>query len=338
MFSIHASGSEELIRAAWEVLAWSDPTPASAVDAKKDSRTVWQLNAYADTQSLADACKAMIVEAAPALNARIEELAPRDWVTVSLEGLPSVEAGSFIVAGDHALAASSPGKTAVLIEAGPAFGTGHHGTTLGCLLAYEKMRQRGHRPGIVLDIGSGSGVLAIAALKTGASRALGTDIDADSVRVAAENSAKNHVAAQFKSILCSGVRSKIVRDGAPYNTVFANILSRPLVGLAPDIEAVTAPGGVIILSGLLTHQEPQVRAAYAGRGLVLTDRIRRDGWSTLIFTKAKTRRPHPDQWLARRAQRAPRRARSRGRPSDGPAIVSFTASTGAVTSFTHGSV
>jgi len=243
-----------------------------------------RLDAYAADEDAAKACIALANEAVPSLNVRYEVLEDRDWVTLSLEGLPPVEAGPFIVAGSHALTQSSPGKTSVLIEAGPAFGTGHHGTTLGCLLGLDHImrKRRIHK---VLDLGTGSGVLSIAALKVGAKRAIGTDIDLDSVRVSEENAQKNNVAARYKGIHCSGVRSATVQADAPYDTVFANILARPLVGLAPDIYRVTAPGGAIILSGLLRHQEPQVIGAFAGRGLSLIKRFHRDGWSTLLFEK-----------------------------------------------------
>lgn len=284
MYKIFANGPRADIQTVWDVLAWTDPTPADAVDAKEDGRKGWRLDAYAADEDAAKACIALANEAVPSLNVRYEVLEDRDWVTLSLEGLPPVEAGPFIVAGSHALTQSSPGKTSVLIEAGPAFGTGHHGTTLGCLLGLDHImrKRRIHK---VLDLGTGSGVLSIAALKVGAKRAIGTDIDLDSVRVSEENAQKNNVAARYKGIHCSGVRSATVQADAPYDTVFANILARPLVGLAPDIYRVTAPGGAIILSGLLRHQEPQVIGAFAGRGLSLIKRFHRDGWSTLLFEK-----------------------------------------------------
>ena len=286
MYRLFANGPRAVIEAAWDVLAWSDPTPADAVDAKEDGRTAWTLDAYARDEDAAKACIALVATVAPELNLRYEELEDRDWVTQSLEGLPPVEAGPFIVAGSHALTESAPGKVGVLIEAGPAFGTGHHGTTLGCLLGLEHvMRQR--RVVKVLDLGTGSGVLSIAALKVGAKRAIGTDIDADSVRVAYENAAKNNVANRFQGAVCAGSHHTLVQSGAPYDTVFANILARPLVRLAPEIHRMTSPGGHIILSGLLRHQEPQVIGAFAGRNLSLITRFHRDGWSTLLFQKPK---------------------------------------------------
>ena len=284
MYQITAKGPRAEIEAAWDALAWTDPSPAGAVDAKEDGRHAWRLDAYAETQEDAEACKAMILETSPTLNPVVEALADRDWVTLSLEGLPPVEAGRFIVAGSHALAKSAPGKTPILIEAGPAFGTGHHGTTLGCLVGLEHVLKT-TRPNKVLDIGTGSGVLAIAAVKAGAKRAWGTEIDADSVRVANENAAKNHVAKAFRTFETGGGVNTTIRKDAPYDLVFANILFRPLVGLSQSIHALTAPGGHIILSGLLTPQEPLVRAAYQGRGLSLVHRVRKDGWSSLVFRK-----------------------------------------------------
>jgi len=269
------------VEAAWDALAWADPSPAGAVDCKEDGRGVWRLDAFAETQEDADDCVAIIAETSPELNARVEEVIERDWVTMSLEGLPPVSAGPFFVAGSHAIARHAPGKIAVLIEAGPAFGTGHHGTTLGCLLALDGVRRR-RAIGKVLDLGTGSGVLAIAALKAGASMALGTDIDFDSVPVANENAKKNNVTG-FTAMHVTGANHPRIRAAAPYDTVFANILMKPLIGLAPEIARLTAPGGTIILSGLLHHQAGQVRQAFEGHGILFERRIRKDGWSTLVM-------------------------------------------------------
>lgn len=283
MYQITARGLRGPVEKAWEALAWADPSPAGAVDAREDVRGAWRLDAFAETRDEADECVRLIEAVSEGLVARLEEIVERDWVSLSLEGLPAVNAGPFVVAGSHALARTSPGKTSVLIEAGPAFGTGHHGTTIGCLLALARAR-RHRRPGRVLDLGTGSGVLAIAALKVGADLAVGTEIDADSVVVARENGRKNQVGRFFVHHV-RGVSHPGVRRLAPYDTVFANILMRPLIGLAPEIARLAAPGAVIILSGLLHHQAGPVRAAYAGRGLLFSQRIRRDGWSTLVFRK-----------------------------------------------------
>ncbi len=287
MYQISARGPRAAIELAWDALAWTDPSPAGAVDAKEHTRLTWQLDAYAETIEDADASAKLIRETAPDLNPVIEQLPDRDWVTLSLEGLPPVHAGRFIVAGSHALTANAPGKTDILIEAGPAFGTGHHGTTLGCLLGYEHVLKSGV-PKAVLDVGTGSGVLAIAAIKTGAARAIGTEIDAQSVAVANENAAKNHVANRFTTYQTRGATNRIIQAAAPYDLIFANILARPLTRLAPKLTPLVRTRGHVILSGLLTRQEPLVRAAYKSRGLSLVKRIRRDGWSTLVFQRRES--------------------------------------------------
>ena len=284
MYQISARGPRAAIETAWDELAWTDPSPAGAVDAKEETRLTWRLDAYTETLEEAEASVDLIRRVSPELNPVIETLEDRDWVTLSLEGLPPVRAGRFIVAGSHALARSAPGKTDILIEAGPAFGTGHHGTTLGCLLGYEHVLRSG-RARKVLDVGTGSGVLAIAALKTGARRAIGTEIDAQSVQVANENAAKNAVANRFRCYQTSGAMNATIQAAAPYDLIFANILAGPLTRLAPKLVPLLAPGGHVILSGLLTHQEPLVRAAYTGRGLNLAKRVRRDGWSTLVLKR-----------------------------------------------------
>ena len=309
MFKLFAIGPRAAIAAAWDALAWADPSPADAVDAKEESRTAWRLDAYTTTREAAETSADIVRETSPELSPTIEALEDRDWIKLSLEGLPAVEAGRFIVAGSHALAETSPGKTAVLIEAGPAFGTGHHGTTLGCLTALNTLL-RHRRAGRVLDLGTGTGVLAIAALKAGADFALATDIDADSVVTAQENAATNKATACFKAIMATGTNHRQIHARAPYDTVFANILAKPLVRLAPGIVSVLAPHGRVILSGLLTHQEPMVRGAFAGRGLVLDQRIRKDGWSTLVYRKPASK--NAAQRVARRSRRANLRASSLG--------------------------
>lgn len=285
MYQITARGPRAAIETAWDTLAWTDPSPAGAVDAKEDTRLTWRLDAYAENEADARACADLILEVAPELSPVVEALEDRDWVTLSLEGLPPVEAGRFIVAGSHALTRSAPGKTDILIEAGPAFGTGHHGTTLGCLLGFEHVLRTGV-PKTVLDVGTGSGVLAIAAIKSGSVRAIGTEIDQQSVHVANENAQKNHVANRFRAYHTRGAGNALIRNAAPFDLIFANILATPLIRLSPEITGMLAPCGHVILSGLLTRQEPLVRAAYTGRGLDLVKRIRKDGWSTLVLRRS----------------------------------------------------
>ena len=286
MFKLTTTGPRAEIEAAQDLLFETDPTPVGAVDAREETRTLWRLDAYAEEREDIETARELIACAFAGLSLAIEPVPERDWVKVSLEGLPAVIAGPFVVAGSHALSAMAPGCTSILIEAGPAFGTGHHGTTKGCLEAYAKLRRR-KRTGRVLDVGTGSGVLAIAALKTRAALAIGTDIDAESVRVARENLSLNHAAFRGHMLEASGARHGRIHAHAPYDLIFANILAGPLVSLSAELAGLTASGGHVILSGLLNHQEPLVRAAYGGHGLSLIDRLRRDGWSTLVYRRPR---------------------------------------------------
>ena len=183
---------------------------------------------------------------------------------MALSGLPPVRAGRFFIYGVHDRGRVPPNTVNLRIEAGAAFGTGHHGTTVGCLLAYDRLL-KARRFARVLDVGAGTGVLAIAAARTGSRRAVGTDIDRVSVRISRENARVNARKASASSTprVCATRRAA----GAPYDLVFANILARPLVGLSQDIKGALRPGGVAILSGLLRTQERYVRAAYLARGL-----------------------------------------------------------------------
>jgi ribosomal protein L11 methyltransferase len=285
MFRVHCLLPRPDAERLSDALAEMDPSPASAVSVEEASRVAWSLDAFCTNEELAREAAALIEQAAPGVPVSVQKMEDKDWVAVSLAGLPAVHAGPFIVAGWHELAHLEGGRIPIWIEAGPAFGTGHHGTTKGCLqeLANELDRRRPRR---VLDIGTGSGVLALAALKRGVPFALGTDMDADSIRIAHENRKNNKAGRRLKLLIARGSGHAAIRAGAPYDLVLANILAKPLVGLAPEIARLVAPGGRVILSGLLSHQEPQVKAAYAGRGFTLKHRRRLNGWSTLVYQRA----------------------------------------------------
>jgi ribosomal protein L11 methyltransferase len=246
-----------------------------------EDHDVWRIDAFPTTREEADALKARLV-AQPGLVVTVEALADADWLAMSLSGLPPVRAGRFFVYGAHDRGQVPPNAVALRIEAGAAFGTGHHGTTVGCLLAWNDLI-KSRRFDRVLDVGAGTGVLAIAAARTGARLARGTDIDAPSVRIARENAALNGARAQF--VHASGLGHQRVRSAAPYDLVFANILAPPLVALAQDIRGALRPGGVAILSGLLRTQERRVLAAYRSRGFRLLRRIHRDAWATLVLER-----------------------------------------------------
>lgn len=284
MYRVHCQLDRTSADRLSDLLADLDPSPASAVSVEEISKASWSLDAFCISEDLAQETADFIVREAPGARASVQKLDDKDWVAESLSGLPAVHAGPFIVAGAHQLANIRGGRIPVWIEAGPAFGTGHHGTTKGCLQALALAARRAPL-GKILDIGTGSGVLAIAAVKAGASFALGSDLDADSIRIARENARNNRTGPRLKLLYARGAGHQLIRRSAPYDLIMANILARPLVGLAPDIAKLTRPGAWIILSGLLAHQEPQVKSAYSGQGLHLVGRRRINGWSTLTYAR-----------------------------------------------------
>lgn len=208
-----------------------------------------------------------------------------DWVAKSLEGLEPVRAGRFVVHGAHHENCARAGDIPLIVEAGTAFGTGHHGTTLGCLQAVDRLA-RSHTYRSVLDLGCGTGVLAMAAAKRFRSQVTAVDIDAEAVRVAKENAQLNACGSWIRFATAPGTRAPAIRASAPYDLVFANILLGPLLRLAPEILDVLAPGGHLILSGLLHSQEGRIRLAYGGRGLRLEHTLRIEGWTTFIMARA----------------------------------------------------
>jgi len=283
MLILTAIGPLALIRTCADAFDRLDPSPAEAVSWFEEDVGRFRLEVYAATEEHVDVCLALLGAEAPDLHVNVAPVEDANWVAMALDGLPPVRAGRFVVAGAHALARAPQGATRIWIEASEAFGTGHHGTTMGCLLALDGMVKRGRRPRRVLDVGAGSGVLAIAAAKVGA-KALGVEIDARAAEIARENIKNNKVAASVRMLTADGVRVARARPGH-YDLVFANILMRPLIRMAPALIGAMAPSGRIVLSGLLVGQVPLVRAAYENRGLTMAARRRRHGWATLTFIK-----------------------------------------------------
>ncbi|MCB1393823.1 50S ribosomal protein L11 methyltransferase [Nitrobacter sp.] len=211
-----------------------------------------------------------------------DSIAARDWVEASLEGLAPVPAGRFVVHGRHDRARVPPNKLGIEIEAALAFGTGHHGTTRGCLLLLDQVL-RGKMPRRILDLGAGTGVLAIAAAKASRRNVLASDIDPRSAAVARENAASNGVGNLVQSIRATGFSAPPFRTRAPFDLVLANILANPLRQMAPAMARHLAPEAMVILSGLLPQQTRGVIAAYRAQGLVLIRQIRIDGWCSLLM-------------------------------------------------------
>jgi ribosomal protein L11 methyltransferase len=264
-----------------------DETPetealAYSILEEDEARDVWRIDAFPTSDAQIQTLVDLLAQHA-ALRVTTEALADADWLAMALSGLPPVRAGRFFVYGAHDRGLAPASTVNLRIEAGAAFGTGHHGTTVGCLLAFDRLL-KAERFRRVLDVGCGTGVLAIAAARAGSALAIGTDIDPVSVRIANENAALNDAGARF--IHAAGLNHPRVRAGAPYDLVFANILAPPLVALAQDVKRALRPGGTAILSGLLRAQQRRVLAAYLSRGFRLRSRLLRDAWATLTLRRA----------------------------------------------------
>ncbi len=208
----------------------------------------------------------------------------KDWVKASLEDLVPVPAGRFVVHGAHDRERVPANKLAIEIEAALAFGTGHHGTTRGCLLLLDHVL-KAYQPRRVLDLGTGTGVLGIAAAKALKIGVLASDIDAPSVQVARENARLNEAGHLLRAVRATGFSAPAFGRAAPFDLVLANILANPLRQLAGPMALHLAPRALVILSGLLTHQAPGVIAAYRARGLVPLQHLRIEGWSSLLLQR-----------------------------------------------------
>jgi ribosomal protein L11 methyltransferase len=281
MIILTAVGPLAAVRAAADAFDELDDSPADAVSWFEETPQRFRLELYVADEDGVEAARAIIAGAAPGLFAEAAPVQDADWVAMSLDGLPAVRAGRFTVAGAHALSARAGGGMKLWIEASEAFGTGHHGTTHGCLMALEAIL-RHRRVRRVLDVGGGSGVLAIAAGKTGA-RARAIEIDPRATAIAQVNVRQNQVGGRVRADVGDGAKA----HGGSFDLIFANILMKPLIRLAPRLIAGLAPGGDLILSGLTVDQEPRVRAAYEGRGLRLVRRSRRETWSTLTYRRGR---------------------------------------------------
>ncbi|MCC6736647.1 MAG: 50S ribosomal protein L11 methyltransferase [Bauldia sp.] len=241
----------------------------------------WPVSAYWDGErpDLADAVFGVALS--HGLEVEIGELPNVDWVAESLRGLPPVRAGRFLVHGSHDRGKRRANEIGVEIEAAQAFGTGHHGTTAGCLEVLDRLG-RTRRFRAPLDLGTGSGVLAIAMAKAWGVPVLASDIDPVAVRIANSNARLNHVGGSVEAVTAAGFRHPLLRDGR-FDLIVANILAGPLGALATDVARRLASGGTVVLSGLIPQQRRFIIARYRSRGLRLQRSIVRDGWLTLVF-------------------------------------------------------
>jgi ribosomal protein L11 methyltransferase len=277
---------EAAAQAMAEAMERMDPEPTGVgVFEIEDGSGLWEVGGY-----FLEPPDAVLLEVlATAFGARpfaLSELPEIDWVAKVRRELAPVDAGRFFVFGSHDAGRVPAGRVPLQIEATVAFGTGHHGTTLGCLLAFDRLLAAGERPAKVADIGCGTAVLAMAAAATlPEALVIASDIDQVAVDVAEANVAINGLAGRVTCLEAAGLAHDRLRAAAPFDLVFANILKGPLIELAPAIAGSLATGGRTILSGLLVVQAEAVVAAYVAAGLCLQSRDDLGEWSTLVLQK-----------------------------------------------------
>jgi len=294
------AADEATARRVMDVVSESFDPLAAVAGASEDGPDRWTVAIHFRDPPNETAVRALIALAAGADAANgvaFETTTPQDWVKASHEGLRPIEAGRFVVHTAHYRARAPKNRIAIEIEASLAFGTGHHGTTRGCLLALDrtvketKKRRLASRtslrvrPRAILDIGTGTGVLAIAAARVLRQRAMASDIDPVAVRVARANVRLNGALALIEVARTDGLAARRLRGR--YELVFANILLEPVQRLATPIARNLAPGGRVVLSGLLRNQAVAALAPYIARGLALRARIPLEGWMTLVLERRK---------------------------------------------------
>jgi len=267
------------------VLMTSEPDPERADD--------WRLDAYFEGEpepQLLERVRALVASAA-GTEGSLERLADEDWVLASQAGMEPVRAGRFFVHTPEHRAGRPADAIALEIGAGRAFGTGHHETTTGCLEALDRLEASGARFADILDLGTGTGLLAFAALRLWpAARVAASDIDPISIEVTQENAGINGIAlgqgaGQVDLTVAAGLDHELLRSRAPYDLIIANILAAPLIELAPSIARALGAGGTVMLAGLLENQAERVSAAYRAEGLRPAFSIVRGDWPTLVMRK-----------------------------------------------------
>lgn len=276
--------SSEAAYALSEAMENMEPEPTGVgVFEMEDGSNLWEVGGYfiEEPDDIELLVLAQAFDAQPFI---VSELPEIDWVAKVRRDLSPVEAGRFFVYGSHDADRLPKGRVGLLIEASMAFGTGHHGTTLGCLRALDRLDNEGFRGEKVVDIGCGTAVLAMAAARIWPNPVLASDIDAIAIEVAEVNVAANELRGRVRCLEATGFDHPDLQAAAPFDLIFANILMGPLIELAPQIGQVSQKGGHVILSGLLVAQAPQVLAAYEDAGFSLHHREDIGDWATLTLT------------------------------------------------------
>jgi ribosomal protein L11 methyltransferase len=278
--------TQDRARTLTEALAEVFDPENSAVAAFEQKDASWLVEIYfaeePDRAAVGDLV-ALVAGKAAASCIRFEALAAKDWVAASLEGLKPIRAGRFLVHGAHDRDGVLENDIGIEIEASLAFGTGHHGTTRGCLLALDSLIKHG-RPARVLDVGTGTGVLAIAAAKALRSEIIAGDIDPIAIEIARGNAQRNGVASRLRLYCAPGLRHPLAAQASSFDLILANILAKPLAQLSPALASALSMKGKLVVSGLLEADVATALSAFGRQGLHLERRHLIEGWATLILS------------------------------------------------------
>jgi ribosomal protein L11 methyltransferase len=272
-----------------EALEALRPAPAGVgVFEIEDGSGRWEIGAYFGEKP-DEVALAVLAAAWGAAPFAVSKLPPRDWVAHVRRELAPVHAGRFVLYGGHDADRAPPPPWGLRIEAAMAFGTGHHATTVGCLIALQALKRAGFAPRRIADVGCGTGVLAMAAARLWRRPALASDVDQVAVETACANAAVNRLGPMVRALRARGFEHPALSAVPRFDLVCANILARPLKRLAPAMAARLAPGGRVVLSGVLTRQAPGVEAVYRAWGFRRVGLLRIGEWTTLTLARPQAR-------------------------------------------------